>query len=142
MIKEFSSIFMAIFTYLILPIAGLIVYVRLIRKMRKEGESNIPRGALFLLFVIYGGALMEILTGLFWVPSGMSSLGLLFLIFITPVICGIIARQHRNITGSSKYYRATRRLALGYLLGEAALIGITILIYIAKSIAGTSQYME
>lgn len=140
-IKVFIDIFMVVFIHLILPVAGIVVYIRLLRKMRKEQIPNIPKGALFLLFFVYGGILMEILTGLFWVQSGMSSLGLVFLIFIAPVICGIIAWQQRNNIGVSKYHRVIQRMALGYLLGETVLIGVVIMVFIGNMIytAFTSQ---
>lgn len=119
-----------------LPVTGVIVYILLIRKMRKEQISPVPKASLFALFLIYGTLLMEILLGLSGSASGMSSLGILFLIFVAPVICGIIALLHRNNVRISKYHRIMRRMALAYLLGEAILIGIGIVTVIILGVEG------
>lgn len=52
---------------LALPIAGVVAYIRLIRKMRREQITAIPKFSLFMLFLICGTLLMEILLGI----SGM-----------------------------------------------------------------------
>ena len=119
-----------------LPVTGVIAYILLIRKMRKEQISPVPKASLFALFLIYGTLLMEILLGISGRVSGMSSLGILFLIFVAPVICGIIALLHRNNVRISKYHRIMRRMALAYLLGEATLIGIGVGIGIVTVIIG------
>lgn len=54
---------------LALPIAGVVAYIRLIRKMRREQITAIPKFSLFMLFLICGTLLMEILLGI----SGMWS---------------------------------------------------------------------
>ena len=46
---------------LALPIAGVVAYIRLIRKMRREQITAIPKFSLFMLFLICGTLLMEIL---------------------------------------------------------------------------------
>ena len=57
---------------LALPIAGVVAYIRLIRKMRREQITAIPKFSLFMLFLICGTLLMEILLGI----SGMWSGGI------------------------------------------------------------------
>lgn len=71
---------------------------------------------------------MMILTGLFWEVSEMSSLGLLFLVFLAPVICGLLLLRHRKHFSTSRYHHAVRRLAMWYLLGKAVLIGVIVTI--------------
>ncbi|MCD7712893.1 MAG: hypothetical protein LUJ25_09400 [Firmicutes bacterium] len=107
-----------------IPIAGVVFYFRLLRKMRKEQVERPPRGALFLLFAIYGCLVMEIFMGFCWYWSGMASLGILFLAIFAPVVCGVIALRYRHNTGLSVYHRAVFRMAVGYLLGEAVVIGV------------------
>lgn len=127
-IKAFTDLFTLVFIHLILPIAGIIAYIRLLRKMRREQVSDIPRISLFMIFLIYGGVLIVILTELFWKWSGMSSLGLAFLVFVAPIICSIIAWQHRNHTGISNYHCMLYSMALAYLMAEAFLIVVVAVI--------------
>lgn len=121
-IKAITELFTLVFIHLILPIAGIVAYIRLLRKMRREQVSDIPKISLFMLFFIYGSVLTVILTGLFWKWSGMSSLGLAFLTFVAPIIFSIIAWQQRNHTGISSYHLILYRMALVYLVGEAVLV--------------------
>ena len=53
---------------LALPIAGVVAYIRLIRKMRREQITAIPKFSLFMLFLICGTLLMEILLGISGFP--------------------------------------------------------------------------
>lgn len=131
----FTLIFL--FLFLTSPIVGLIAYIRLIRKMRKEQVALIPRGSIFALFFIYGGVFMEILTGLCWQWSGMSSLGLMFLIFIAPIICTTIAWRQRHNIKLSNYHRIIFRMAVGYLIGIIALFGIGIIAFVIGAICST-----
>ena len=58
---------------LALPIAGVVAYIRLIRKMRREQITAIPKFSLFMLFLICGTLLMEILLGISGMWSGAST---------------------------------------------------------------------
>ena len=131
-LKTAFLLFMGIFIHLLLPAAGLVAYLRLIRRMRREQVPHLPKGSFFALFLIYGSVLMVILTGLCWEASGLSSLGILFLTFIAPVICALILLRHRTHTSLSKYHRIVRRLAIGYLAGETALISIIVTLFITN----------
>lgn len=103
-ILSYIIAFIIILLFLALPIAGVVSYFLLIRKMRKEQISHIPRKSLFALFLIYGTLLMEIILGILGVWSGMSMLGVLFLLFIAPIICSIIIRRHRNNIKIPSFY--------------------------------------
>lgn len=76
---------------LALPIAGVVAYIRLIRKMRREQITAIPKFSLFMLFLICGTLLMEILLGISGMWSGASTAGFIFLLFVAPALCGMIA---------------------------------------------------
>lgn len=75
---------------LALPIAGVVAYIRLIRKMRREQITAIPKFSLFMLFLICGTLLMEILLGISGMWSGASTAGFIFLLFVAPALCGMI----------------------------------------------------
>ena len=116
---------------LALPIAG-VVYIRLIRKMRREQITAIPKFSLFMLFLICGTLLMEILLGISGMWSGASTAGFIFLLFVAPALCGMIAWRHRHHSEISKYHCTILHAALGYLLGEAVLIGAVSLFIIGE----------
>ena len=59
-------------------------YIRLIRKMRREQITAIPKFSLFMLFLICGTLLMEILLGISGMWSGASTAGFIFLLFVAP----------------------------------------------------------
>ena len=59
---------------LALPIAGVVAYIRLIRKMRREQITAIPKFSLFMLFLICGTLLMEILLGISGMWSGATNI--------------------------------------------------------------------
>lgn len=117
-----------------IPTAGVVFYIRLLRKVRREQVERVPRGSLFLLFAIYGCVVMEVFMGLYWQWSGMASLGLLFLAVFAPVVCGVITLRHRHNTGLSKYHRVVFRMAVGYLLAEAVVIGVRVMWFVVRSI--------
>jgi hypothetical protein len=76
----------ALLIHLLVPLAGIIVYVRLCRRLSAQGESPVVLLLLFLLFFCWGGVLLVALTELFWYWSGMASLGTFFLLLISPFI--------------------------------------------------------
>lgn len=115
---------------LALPIAGVVAYIRLIRKMRREQITAIPKFSLFMLFLICGTLLMEILLGISGMWSGASTAGFIFLLFVAPALCGMIAWRHHSEI--SKYHCTILHAALGYLLGEAVLIGAVSLFIIGE----------
>lgn len=121
-----------ILLFLALPIAGVVAYIRLIRKMRREQITAIPKFSLFMLFLICGTLLMEILLGISGMWSGASTAGFIFLLFVAPALCGMIAWRHRHHSEISKYHCTILHAALGYLLGEAVLIGAVSLFIIGE----------
>ena len=71
---------------LALPIAGVVAYIRLIHKMRREQITAIPKFSLFMLFLICGTLLMEILLGnKRHGGQGASTARFIFLLFVAPL---------------------------------------------------------
>lgn len=104
----------ALIIHIILPLAGLLWYLRLIKLMKSENIPAVPIIELFLIFSTYGGLLLVSLTTLFWLWSAMASLGTFYLILAAPIIMGFIAYRHRHTRTISKYHNWTYLSALYY----------------------------
>lgn len=64
--------------------------------------------------------------------AGASTARFIFLLFVAPALCGMIAWRHRHHSEISKYHCTILHAALGYLLGEAVLIGAVSLFIIGE----------
>ena len=122
---ETNELIIASIIHLVIPFAGLIFYLNLIRKIKKEKISSPPYISLFLIFATYGGLLLMTLTILIWEWSAMASLGTFLLIFEAPIAMGIIAYQNYKIRSTSKYHVLTYKSALYYFIIAPIAIFIT-----------------
>ena len=104
---------------LALPIAGVVAYIRLIRKMRRRADNCHSEILLIHAFLICGTLLMEILLGISGMWSGASTARFIFLLFVAPALCGMIAWRHRHHSEISKYHCTILHAALGYLAGRS-----------------------
>lgn len=109
-----TEIISALTIHLILPLTGLLWFLRVRKQMKNENIPNAPTTELFIIFSTYGGLLLVVLTTLFWLWSGMASLGTFYLILAAPIIMGIIAYRHRNTRTISKYHNWTYLSGLLY----------------------------
>jgi len=66
--------------YLIIPFIGLLSFILLSQKIKRENIVNPPRFQLLLIFATYGVLLLIILIELVSLWSGLASLGVLYLI--------------------------------------------------------------
>jgi hypothetical protein len=80
-----SKALIAACIHLAVPVMGLSAYGLLVWRMRTAGIPRAPIVAFFILFATLGGWLLVVLTGLFWVWSGMATLGALYLIWSPPL---------------------------------------------------------
>ncbi len=94
----------AILIYLALPLFGLIAFLVLVNRMKKEKVAEPPLVELFLIFATYDGLLMVFLTSVFWKWSGMASLGSAYLILVAPIVMGMIAYRNHKRKDISKYH--------------------------------------
>lgn len=111
-----AEIIIALTIHLFLPLIGLIFFIRLRAKMKKEEIQNAPIIELFIIFATYGGLLLVILTTLLWKWSGMASLGSFYLILGAPIVMGIIAYRHRKTKKDSKYHKWTYLSGILYFI--------------------------
>ena len=113
------EIVIALAIYFIIPLTGLLFFLQLKKRMKRENVQNRPTIELFIIFATYGGLILVVLTELFWYWSGRASL----VIFGAPIVMGIIAYRHRHTRTISKYHKWT------YILGVAYFI-VPVLIFI------------
>jgi hypothetical protein len=111
-----KEIIIALTIHLIIPLVGLICFLKLKKQMEIENVQKAPKIELFIIFANYGGLIIVALTALFWKWSGMASLGIFYLIVGAPITMGIIAYKHRNIKAISKYHNWTYISGLSYFL--------------------------
>ena len=74
----------ALLIHIVIPVAGIWLYIRWRRKAQNAGAPQRFSVYLFVLFFVWGGTLLITLTSLFWYWSGMASLGTFFLLFASP----------------------------------------------------------
>ena len=126
-----KEIIIALTIHLILPLAGLLYYLRLKKKIKEENVQNAPTIELFIIFATYGGLLLVALTTLFWKWSGMASLGTFYLILGAPIAMGIIAYKYKKIRKISKYNNCTYLSSILYFI--IAPISFFILLLVSKN---------
>jgi len=110
------KIITAIAINFIVPILGVIIFFKLVKKMRREKTLNPPIFELFIVFATYGGLLIVALTTLFWEWSGLASLGTLYLIIPAPIIMVIIAFRNYKLRKTSSYRNILFKVALLYFV--------------------------
>lgn len=102
--------------YFIAPICGLIGFLHLCEKMKKEKIANSPVEELFGIFWIYGTLFVVFLSALFWGWSGVALLGMIFLVFVAPFLMAWISIRLRNKKGISKYHLFVLNAAMLYFV--------------------------
>jgi len=108
------EVIIALIIHFIIPLAGLIYFLRLRKQMKKENIQNAPIIELFIIFVTYGGVILVVWTELFWYWSAIASLVTFYLILVAPIVMGIIAYHNRKTKAVSKYHNWTYILGVVY----------------------------
>jgi hypothetical protein len=101
--------------YLVVPLAGVALFLQLKRRMRDAEIEEPPTLLLFILFATYGGLIVAILTALFWYWSGMATLGLAYLLLVAPVVTlalAVVLYRRRRL---SSYHAGAFWLSAGYV---------------------------
>ncbi|WP_300665838.1 hypothetical protein [Fluviicola sp.] len=102
--------------YFILPICGLIGFLYLCEKMKREKVANAPVEELFGILWIYGTLFVVFLSALFWGWSGVALLGMVFLFFVAPFLMAWISIRLSKKKGISKYHVFVWNAAMFYFL--------------------------
>lgn len=111
-----KEIFIAVTIHLLIPLIGLIYFIWLAKKIRRDNINNAPTVELFIIFATYGGLLLVTLTTLFWKWSGMASLVTFYLILGAPIVMGIIAYKQKKRKDISIYHRRAYYASLLYFV--------------------------
>jgi hypothetical protein len=94
----------AILINLVLPLAGLQIFIWLRNSIRAAGIERPPIISLFIIIATYGGWIMVVLTLLFWHWSGMALFGLIYLVFVAPIVLTVLAVMLYRQRGLSRYH--------------------------------------
>jgi len=105
-----------IIIHLLIPLIGLFFFLSINRKMKIRQISNPPIFELFVLFVTYGGLLLMLLTVLFWEISGMSILGLFYLMCIAPFLMGLIFYRVKKNQKTSIFHQKIFQFSYLYFI--------------------------
>jgi hypothetical protein len=98
----------------LVPILGIILFMFVCRRMWKIKVPSPPVISYFILFGAFGGWLVVILTGLFWVWSGMASLGVFFLVLIVPFVTAGVALSQYSQRELSKFHMSAFIASIAY----------------------------
>jgi hypothetical protein len=102
-----KDIIIAFLIHLVIPLIGLLYFLKISIQMKKEKIVAVPLISLFIIFATYGSLLLIMLISVFWRWSGMASLGMLYLILGAPILMGLIAFRYQKKKGISKYHNWT-----------------------------------
>ena len=81
----------AVLIHLVLPFAGMLFYLSLVRGMLDRHIEKPPLVSFLVIFATWGAFVVLVLTRFFWYWSGMATLGLFYLILVAPVVTRIRA---------------------------------------------------
>jgi hypothetical protein len=109
------ELLIATLIHLVVPLAGLLLFLRLKHQMYQQQIPDPPITVLFLVFVTYGGWLMVILTGLFWQMSGMVTVGLAYLLLVAPLLMPVLAWCLYPARAKSKFHFGLFAACAAYL---------------------------
>lgn len=115
-----GSVIIPILIYLILPLVGIVLYGYLCKRMDIKKVPSAPKLAFFLIFMHYGALLIAILTAIFWEASGAFSIGMFYLILISPVLMLIVGYLQYKLRKLSIYHDWVFILSIAYVFILAA----------------------
>jgi len=110
-----KEIIIAVIIHLIIPVFGLIMFLKLSTKMKLEMIYP-PILEFFIIFATYGGLLLVMLTSIFWKWSGLASLGTFYLILVAPILLILIAYQQFKKRRVSKYHDWAFKISAFYFV--------------------------
>jgi len=122
----------AVAIYLLVPFLGVAVFLLVCRQMSRARIPSPPYFAYFVLFGIFGGWLLVLLTGLFWKWSGMASIGVFGLVLIAPLVTAALAVWLNPRRALSSFHRGAFAASVGYsvLILATVLIGFGVSLFV------------
>lgn len=76
----------ALIIHIGIPLAGVLAYMELCRRIRIREIQSPPYVEYFMIFFSYGGWIMIFATLRFWYWSGMATIGFFFLLTVMPLV--------------------------------------------------------
>ena len=110
------EILRALLIHLVVPLAGLWVFLRLRDKMLDAEIENPPVVPLLIIFATYGGWLIVVITLLFWYWSGAALLGVMYLLFVAPLVMIVLAIWLYPQRKLSPYHYSSFWASAGYVV--------------------------
>lgn len=117
-----NEVLIPVTIYLIVPTLGLLIFWLVVKRIKRKQIPAPPFIALFLLFFSYAGALIILLTEVFWKWSGLASIGSFYSIFIAPLVTGILAINIYKKRDQSIVHLYTFRASFIYSLTSTLVI--------------------
>lgn len=100
-----SKVVTAIAIHLLVPLAGVVAFGVLCRRMEQARIPSPPYLSWFVLFGSFGGWLLVVLTAMFWEWSGMASIGFVSLVLVAPLVTAVMAVYLRPRKTLSAFHR-------------------------------------
>ena len=116
-----SWIISLILVFLVIPLVGVALYAWLCRIMSTRDIPEAPYITYFFLFAHAGIWFLLLLTAALWGWSGMSSIGLFYLVFVSPFPAAVFAFVLYDVRRDSSFHRWAFRFCAGYALAILAL---------------------
>jgi hypothetical protein len=126
-----SQLATAVAIHLLVPFFGAIAFLLLCRRMFRANVPSPPYFSWFVLFGIFGGWLLVVLTALFWEWSGMASVGVFALALVAPFVTTALAWSLGPRRALSRFHRRAFAASVTYsvvmFITVASWLGIQIL---------------
>lgn len=126
---SFLNILVFLFIHLLVPMGGVIAYLRLMAKLKSLNLSGSLDIYFFLIFFTYGGLLMVLLTDIMWKWSAIASLGTFYLLLPAPILMALTAFNNKKVKSVSKYHLFVFRAGFLYFLVLPAVLFLTFLVH-------------
>jgi hypothetical protein len=109
--------------HVLVPAAGVVLFFWLVSRMFERQIENPPVFSLFIIFATWGSLLVLILTRFFLYWSGMSTVGLLYLVFLAPIVMFAIAVRCYLERKLSRFHMGALVASISYI---PVLVGVLI----------------
>ena len=111
-----KEILTAIVIHLLVPLIGILLFVKIRSNMYKKAVRDAPLMELLILFISYGGLLLLSLTSMYWKWSGMASLGTIYLIIVSPIAMAFVFYRQYKLRKISIYHYGVLIFSVAYYL--------------------------
>ena len=108
--------------HLVVPAAGVLWYLSIVRRMKNQQIKDPPVISLFIIFATWGSLLILVLTSFFWYWSGMATLGFAYLVLLAPIVMSVLAVRMFLRRKISRFHRGAFLASVAYVLSIAGVL--------------------